>query len=47
MPQKVQLSIFEQDDFTIKLRDELKKIDLNTMTPMDALWKLNELLKLL
>jgi DNA mismatch repair protein MutS len=43
MPQKLQLSIFESDEYTIKIKEELMKLDLNTMTPMDALWKLNEL----
>lgn len=42
----VQLQIFEADDYTRRLRDELSNLDLNTMTPIDALWKLNELVKL-
>ena len=28
------------------LKEELLALDLNTMTPMDALWKLNELVKI-
>jgi DNA mismatch repair protein MutS len=42
----VQLSIFELDDVTMKIKDELLKLDVDTMTPIDALWKLNELRKL-
>ncbi|MCC7505600.1 MAG: DNA mismatch repair protein MutS, partial [Saprospiraceae bacterium] len=43
---KMQLNIFDVDEYTMKLRDELLALDLNTMTPMDALWKLNELRKI-
>ena len=39
----LQLHIFDVDDFTMKIKEELLALDLNTMTPMDALWKLNEL----
>ncbi len=42
----LQLHIFDVDDFTMKIKDELLGLDLNTMTPMDALWKLNELRKI-
>ncbi|MCC6413969.1 MAG: DNA mismatch repair protein MutS [Saprospiraceae bacterium] len=42
----MQLKIFDADPFTIRLRDDLLALDLNTMTPMDALWKLNEFKKL-
>jgi DNA mismatch repair protein MutS len=45
-PAQVQLSIFELDEITIKIKDELLKLDLDAMTPIDALWKLNELRKL-
>jgi DNA mismatch repair protein MutS len=45
-PAQVQLSIFELDDVTMKIKDELLKLDVDTMTPIDALWKLNELRKL-
>jgi hypothetical protein len=34
------------DDYTLKIKEELLNLDLNTMTPMDALWKLNELRKI-
>jgi DNA mismatch repair protein MutS len=44
---KMQLQIFESlDPYTVKIKEELKALDLNTMTPMDALWKLNELKKI-
>lgn len=43
---KMQLNIFDVDEYTMKIRDELMALDLNTMTPMDALWKLNELRKI-
>lgn len=46
MPQKMQMSIFEADEFTIELRKELKKLDLNLMTPIDCMWKLSELKKM-
>ncbi len=42
----LQLHIFDVDDFTMKIKEELLALDLNTMTPMDALWKLNELRKI-
>ena len=43
-----QLSIFESERPEIKDTIELlKKIDINTLTPVDALWKLNELKKML
>ncbi|MBI5214148.1 MAG: DNA mismatch repair protein MutS [Ignavibacteriae bacterium] len=40
---EVQLTLFEMRDD--KLREELKKIDLDTMTPMEAMQKLAELKK--
>ncbi|MEO6759868.1 MAG: DNA mismatch repair protein MutS, partial [Saprospiraceae bacterium] len=44
---QVQLQIFESlDPYTVQIKAELKGLDLNTMTPMDALWKLNELRKI-
>ena len=43
---KMQLQIFDADEYTRKIREELLGMDLNTMTPMDALWKLNELRKI-
>jgi DNA mismatch repair protein MutS len=42
----LQLHIFDVDDYTLKIREELLALDLNTMTPMDALWKLNELVRI-
>lgn len=42
----LQLHIFDVDDYTMKIKEELLSLDLNTMTPMDALWKLNELVKI-
>ncbi|MFO7889390.1 MAG: DNA mismatch repair protein MutS, partial [bacterium] len=49
LPQKKvaepQLDIFTEQEH--KLRDALKKIDLNTLTPIDALNKLNELKKII
>jgi DNA mismatch repair protein MutS len=44
---RMQMQIFESlDPYTVKIKDELQALDLNTMTPMDALWKLNELKKI-
>jgi len=43
---RMQLQIFDADEYTRKIREELMALDLNTMTPMDALWKLNELRKI-
>jgi DNA mismatch repair protein MutS len=42
----LQLHIFDVDDYTLKIKETLLSMDLNTMTPMDALWKLNELVKI-
>jgi DNA mismatch repair protein MutS len=42
----LQLHIFDVDDYTMKIKETLLAMDLNTMTPMDALWKLNELVKI-
>ncbi|MEY3239011.1 MAG: hypothetical protein RIR11_449 [Bacteroidota bacterium] len=42
----LQLHIFDVDEYTMRIKDELMAIDLNTMTPIDALWKLNELVKI-
>lgn len=42
----LQLHIFDVDEFTLRIKEELMALDLNTMTPMDALWKLNELRKI-
>jgi DNA mismatch repair protein MutS len=42
----LQLNIFDVDEFTLRIKEELLGLDLNTMTPIDALWKLNELAKI-
>jgi DNA mismatch repair protein MutS len=42
----MQLQIFETDPYTVQIKQELLGLDLNTMTPIDALWKLNELRKI-
>ncbi|HNG88902.1 MAG TPA: DNA mismatch repair protein MutS, partial [Saprospiraceae bacterium] len=42
----LQLHIFDVDDYTLQIKELLLGLDLNTMTPMDALWKLNELVKI-
>ena len=43
----MQLQIFESlDPYTVQIKTELQGLDLNTMTPMDALWKLSELKKI-
>jgi DNA mismatch repair protein MutS len=43
----LQLSIFQLDDPVLKdIRDKLKKIDINNLTPMEALNKLNEIKKI-
>lgn len=42
-----QLSFFQLDDPVLKqIRDELKNLDVNTLTPIDALNKLNEIKKI-
>ena len=43
----MQLSIFQLDDPVLKqIRDEIKNIDINNLTPMEALNKLNEIKKI-
>jgi len=43
----LQLQIFDSlDPYTVKLKEMLQNMDLNAMTPIDALWKLNELKKI-
>jgi len=43
----VQLSFFQLDDPVLKqIRDEIKNLDINTLTPLEALNKLNEIKKL-
>jgi DNA mismatch repair protein MutS len=44
----MQLSFFKLDDPILEeLRDEIKILDINTLTPVEALMKLNEIKKLL
>ena len=44
----MQLSIFQLDDPTlIQIKDEITDIDINTLTPVEALMKLNEIKKLI
>ncbi len=43
----MQLSFFQLDDPVLKqIRDEIKNLDINNLTPMEALSKLNEIKKL-
>ncbi len=42
----LQLQIFDADEYTRRIREELLALDINTMTPIDALWKLSELRRL-
>ena len=42
--QGVQLSFFQLDDPVLEqIRDELKSLDINTLTPLEALNKLSEI----
>lgn len=42
--EEMQLSFFQLDDpILVSLREELMKIDINTLTPVEALMKLNEI----
>jgi DNA mismatch repair protein MutS len=44
----VQLSFFQLDDPTLaQVRDELLNIDINTLTPVEALMKLNDIRKII
>jgi DNA mismatch repair protein MutS len=46
--QDLQLNIFDQGDPTaIKLRDEIAMLDVNTMTPIEAMFKLSQLKSIL
>ena len=46
--QGYQLSIFQLDDPVLKqIRDDIKKMDINNLTPIEALNKLNEIKKLI
>jgi DNA mismatch repair protein MutS len=43
----MQLSFFQLDDpVLVQIRDEIENIDINTLTPVEALMKLNEIKKL-
>lgn len=44
---KVQMSLFELDPKTKEVHDILSKIDINTISPVEALLKLNEVLSIL
>jgi DNA mismatch repair protein MutS len=47
MPDNFQLSFFQLDDPVLQnIREEIAKIDINTLTPVEALMKLNEIKKL-
>ena len=44
---KMQLSFFQLDDPVLsQIRDEIENIDINTLTPVEALMKLNEIKKI-
>lgn len=44
----MQLSIFQLDDPVLKqIRDEIRKVDINNLTPIEALNKLNEIKKMI
>jgi DNA mismatch repair protein MutS len=43
----MQLSFFQLDDPTlVQIKKEVEKIDINTLTPVEALFKLNEIKKI-
>ena len=45
---QIQLSFFKLDDPLLEqIRDEISNIDLNNLTPVEALMKLNEIKKLI
>jgi DNA mismatch repair protein MutS len=45
--EKMQLSFFQLDDPTlVQIKKEVEKIDINTLTPVEALFKLNEIKKI-
>ncbi|WP_300191603.1 DNA mismatch repair protein MutS [uncultured Alistipes sp.] len=46
-PQNMQLSMFQLDDpVLVQIRDQIKGLDINSLTPIDALNKLNEIKKI-
>ncbi len=47
IPQNMQLSMFQLDDpVLVQIRDQIKGIDINALTPLEALNKLNEIKKI-
>jgi DNA mismatch repair protein MutS len=45
--ERMQLSFFQLDDPTlVQIKKEVEKIDINTLTPVEALFKLNEIKKI-
>ena len=46
--ESIQLSFFQLDDPVLEnIREELTKIDINTLTPIEALMKLNAIKKMI
>ncbi len=46
--QDMQLSFFQLDDPTLlNIKNEIMDIDINTLTPVEALMKLNEIKKMI
>ena len=46
-PADVQLSMFQLDDpVLVQIRDQIKGLDINSLTPLEALNKLNEIKKI-
>lgn len=46
--ENMQLSFFQLDDPVLEnIREELTKIDINTLTPIEALMKLNSIKKMI
>ncbi len=46
--EKMQLSFFQLDDPVLsQIKDDILKTDINTLTPVEALMKLNEIKKLI
>ena len=47
IPQDMQLSMFQLDDpVLVQIRDQIKGLDINSLTPIEALNKLNEIKKI-
>ena len=46
-PQNMQLSMFQLDDpVLVQIRDQIKGLDIDSLTPLEALNKLNEIKKI-